>query len=261
MDRTCTLCKKVFQAPSRLKRHQARKTPCAPIVAIHELPIAEQAKPHPCKFCGHRFTLPQGVSQHIRNSCKIAGSEEGMEKLYEHTLKRQLADQQAKTSSLETQMATMQAQMQAMALAPAPQRVPQQVNNTQMTTIVNAPVQVITINAFGGEQLKHIGTPQIKALLDATLQSSQSPLDAATQALIRAATLIYSDPEHPENLTCYIPNKKRDEVMIHGTTGWEIQSGQVALPPMATRSCDVLFDKQPVEDEAAIVVAPLHRPV
>ena len=257
MDRTCQKCGKVCRYPSDLKSLLARKTPCTPIVERHELSTAEQAKPIPCRFCGHRFTTPQGLSRHLKGSCKIAGSEEGLEKLYEHTLKKQLADQAQQMTQMQaamqqqTQMvAAMQQQMQAMVLAtPAQAAVPQQVNNGQVAhTINNAPV--ITINVFGGEKLGHIGTSQVKALLDATLQSSQSPLDAATQALIRAATLIYSDPDHPENLTCYIPNKKRDEVMVHGTTGWEIQSGKVVLPPMATRSCDVLFDKQPVEDAA-----------
>ena len=185
-----------------------------------------------------------------------------MEKLYEHTLKKQLADQAQQMATMQATalrqtdaMAALTLQVQALLAAktqdaaPAQAAVPTVVNNTQVTTIVNAPVQ-ITINVFGGEKIAHIGQPQVRALLDAILQSSQSPLDAATQALIRAATLIYSDPDHPENLTCYIPNKKRDEVMVHGSTGWEIQSGKVVLPPMATRSCDMLFNKQPFEDAA-----------
>ena len=30
-----------------------------------------------------------------------------------------------------------------------------------------------------------------------------------------AATMVYSDPAHPENLMCYLPNKKQDSALVH----------------------------------------------
>ena len=246
MDRTCVKCGKVFGKPCLLKRHNQRKTSCAPIVSHTDLAVAEQARHHACKFCGHRFASAPGLSRHMKNSCKIAGSAEGMEKLYEHTLKKHHQE----TAVLRAQVAALQSQVQALALPQASASAVTQ----HAQVIVNAPQvttnNIININLFGGEKTDHIGLPQVRGLLDQTLKINQDPVQAAAQALIRAATLIYSDPTHPENLTCYLPNKKTDDVMVHGDGGWQIQPCQVVLPPMAARSCDLLFDNQPFEDAA-----------
>ena len=241
MGHQCDKCGKSFAYPCRLRDHLRRKTPCTAVVESHELSLEDQAKDHACRFCGHRFASPQGVSQHLKKFCKIAGSAEGMEKLYNHTLKKQLLQQQAQIDALTSQV-------QALTLPDAPPMVAQ-----QAATIINGPVTAtvtnhVTINMFGGEKIDHIERCNVRELLDKTLATGQSPLDSALQALIRAAALIYSDPSHPENLTCYIPNKKNDEVMIHGDAGWEVQPCQVVLPPMAMRSCNLLFNKQPFED-------------
>ncbi len=46
--------------------------------------------------------------RHIRNSCKIApnpkNGDAGMERLYEHTLQKQIADQSAKIAKLNSDM-------------------------------------------------------------------------------------------------------------------------------------------------------------
>ena len=256
-DRTCLKCGKAFKAPCHLKRHMQRKTPCAPIVDHHELSATEQAKPFPCRFCGHRFASQPSLGQHMRKNCRIVGSAEGMEKLYEHTLQRQLdeerkrrIEQSTETAELKGQVAELTALLkrQLAIVGPHVAQTAGTINNAPSYSVTAN--NNITINLFGGEQIQHIGTREVRAVLDKTLLSKQSPLDAALQALVRTATLIYSDLEHPENLTCYIPNKKTDDVMVHGDAGWEIQSCQLILPPMATRGYDILFDKQPFEDSA-----------
>jgi 23S rRNA A2030 N6-methylase RlmJ len=60
--------------------------------------------------------------------------------------------------------------------------------------------------------------------------------------------LVYSDPDHPENLTAYLPNKKTNDVLVHAEAGWEVQPASLVLPPMAQKSVDTLFDHQPYED-------------
>ncbi len=103
-DRTCERCGKTFELPCRLRAHQQRKTPCASIVAKVDLSEVEQAKPHACRYCNRRFTSLQGLSQHTTKICKIANSEEGMEKLFEHTLQRQLEDQKTMLEAQQKQM-------------------------------------------------------------------------------------------------------------------------------------------------------------
>jgi len=92
-DRTCPKCGSVFAYPWKLKRHQQRKTSCEPILDANAAPDAA----HKCRYCGRAFTTQQALSRHTLHRCKIANSEEGMEKLFEHTLQRQLAEQKLAT--------------------------------------------------------------------------------------------------------------------------------------------------------------------
>ena len=258
----CEKCGAEFQYRSYLERHMKRKTPCALIVANEDLPLTEQDKPHGCKFCGRRFSTVSGVSHHIRKNCKIARSKEGMEKLYEHTLRTQqeriaqLESELARTST-STQLTPLAKKSSDVCLAePRVPRVPaahMQItgnqNILQSGRVYNAPV--ININLFGQEKHTHIDRRIIKCLMDTTLTEvggASGSRSSALAVLLKTATLIYSDPEHPENLTCYLPNKKHEDVMVHSSDGWEIQPLQMVLPPMATRGLDVLFENQPFED-------------
>ena len=218
----------------------------------------------------------------MKKTCKIAGSDEGMEKLYEHTLKRQLEsqrktmeeqhrhimEQNARMAELTAMMMHLQMQQQALMpvagpaaqkSAPGPAAWPSQPPSSQpqivighqqqqAQTINNGVMQQITINVFGQEDTKHIGRQTIKDLLDNVLSGTQDPAQGAIAALLKTAMLIYSDADHPENLTCYLPNNKKDDVLVHGAAGWEVQPYTVVLPPMATRSVDTLFDNQPFVD-------------
>jgi len=198
------------------------------------------------------------MSRHIRTTCKIAGNEEGMEKLYDRTLTQRLEEQNAHITQLETQLGRLQppsgATHQQAAARKALTHTPTGafVYNTAVAqqSTYNAPVShhhTYNINVFGSEQLPHIDRQVVKAIMDTAMGASQSPTNAALMVLLKAATLIYSDPDHPENLTCYLPNKKHDTVMVHGESGWEVQPMQLVIPPMATKCCDVLFMNQPFE--------------
>jgi len=220
------------------------------IVDESQLSEKESLKPHNCRFCGRRFATMPGVSRHIRESCKIAGSEAGMELLYEHTLKKQLDRQADEIVEMKTKYAQLEAQMQQLALPAIQQAVAPAVQQIAGGHIITGPSvhQNITVNIFGKEDTKHLNRTSVKEMLDDILAQAQSPAQAALTAMLKTATLIYSDPARPENLTCYLPNKKKEDVMVHGEAGWEIQSCPLVLPPMVTKSVDALFDNQPFED-------------
>jgi hypothetical protein len=106
----------------------------------------------------------------------------------------------------------------------------------------------IQINVFGQERVDHIGARQIYELL----LNARNATEPAVQALLETALVIFSDPEHPENLTCYLPNKKTQDALIHGKTGWQIQPVELVLDPMMKRSFDVIFQKQPFGGEEGL---------
>ncbi len=109
--------------------------------------------------------------------------------------------------------------------------------------------QHITINIFGREKFDHIHSPQIMHLLEAVGAAGSTAVEdlkkAAALAVVKAAMLIFSDPIHPENLTCYLPNKRGTDALVHGEGGWEVQPVSLVLSPMATQAVELLFAKQP----------------
>jgi hypothetical protein len=104
----CEQCGKEFDRKQNYDRHQNRKNACAPIL---ETPGEGQ---YSCQFCRRGFATKRSLATHIRKNCKIAGSEEGMELLFEHTLKKQeeakqLAAQAAEIEALKAQVAALKA--------------------------------------------------------------------------------------------------------------------------------------------------------
>jgi hypothetical protein len=248
-DRTCPRCGKVFRYPCHMRSHLAnRKTPCTTIVDIDQLPADDQKKQFSCKFCYRRFSSEQSMWRHVREFCKVMGSAEGMDKLYEHTLKQQLDAERQRGDRLEARLDQLMCTVLSQQ-APPGGTVQQQVAQS-IVNEGNACKNVISIsvNAFGRESTNHIGQPEIKALLDDVLRATPDPAQAAITAFLKTAMLIYSDPARPENLTCYLPNSKTDNVLVHGDAGWEVKPYTVVMPPMAKRSVDTLFDNQPFVD-------------
>lgn len=269
-DRTCDKCRAIFPNPSKLKRHLLRKTPCQPIVNAVDIEVSDIDKKFQCRFCMRRFASSSSVNKHIRMSCKIARNPDGMELLFRHTLERErerreraeertrLAEE--RVSELEAQLGQLKVGSADLALKRTEEAASPSAPTFNITA--HAPGGVVVhqhielqqqINVFGGENISHIGHSQIKELLDQTLTSTVADVSQkALEALLKTAMLIYSDPDHPENVTCYLPNKKWGEAMVHvqrnGGWQWEIQPCQLVLPPMTSAALDVLFVKQPFED-------------
>ena len=200
----------------------------------------------------------------MRTACKIAPNEKnketGMDRLYD-LVREQKEEDQARIAALEAQNAEILTLVKRLATGaedraaarPGPEVVIQASNGAQVA--VDNRHAMITINVFGKEGLDHITEKHIKAILDESMRTPASAA-AANMAVLKTAVLAYSDPEHPENLTCYLPNKKMNDALVHmsrpdGTTGWEVQPTTLVLPPMAQKSVDALFDNQPFEDAGA----------
>lgn len=253
-DRTCEDCGKVFKYPKYLRQHQRRTTPCAPILETEDFPEdardelkAAENESRKCHFCGRVLSSYDAMRRHVRTACKIAPNQKnggaGMEYLYEHTIRRQEARLVALETLVEQQagaMATMRG-----TLVPAKDKTGVVINN------VNVDARTF-INVFGKERTDHVTPARIREVLEDSLHTNTSAIDvAANMAVLKTAMLVYSDPDHPENLTCYLPNKKTGEVLVHGEGGWEIQPCPLVLSPMAQTCIDTLFEKQPYEDATA----------
>jgi len=108
----------------------------------------------------------------------------------------------------------------------------------------------VTLNVFGSESTEHITTDRIRALFDeATLHGADTLFD-------NAAALIFSDHDHPQNLTAFIPDAHKNGVMVYrglgeageaSSSGWEMVTLDSVAPPMVKRTLDLLQVRQPFE--------------
>jgi hypothetical protein len=264
-DRQCHKCRREFRDPSTLRRHMGRKRPCAPVVDREDLPPVDEAggkclhRCH-CRFCGRPYSNQNNVRRHLK-SCPIAArGERGMDELYAHVLERTRRAQEAEAAEAAAgaEVAALRAELEQTRLevarlrgnelVPAGGTVVYAPQNTFVTTI-----NVATINVFGREETAHITTASVRDILARCCAGGTGEAGgqiAAAQALLQAALLIYSDPDRPGNITCYIPNKRDGNALVHGARGWEIKPAPLVLPPMAQTSLNLLFDKQPYDEDA-----------
>ena len=114
---------------------------------------------------------------------------------------------------------------------------------------VDASTNNITINIFGREKVDHITNGKVYEILEPFIQSPMSACEITVQVMMQLATIIYCDPDHPENITCYLPQQRssrRDSrALVRGKTGWEIHPVTMVLPPMMSKSVQLALDKQP----------------
>lgn len=106
MSFQCEKCGTTFSKELGLRKHKVRKTPCDPILDKSDLPEDKRNNPHTCRYCGRAYSRKDNLLRHLK-SCKIANSDEGMEKLMDHTIRRQLAEQSAKVDALQAQIAQL----------------------------------------------------------------------------------------------------------------------------------------------------------
>lgn len=286
-DRTCPRCGRTFELPCRLRSHAKRKTPCARILEPEDLPAAVRddpaAREHQCRFCQRIFASYDSMRRHIRTACTIApnarNGDEGMNYLYDYTVRKQGNSQETAlqgqltvlTQNVDMLARALQQVLGAesrLALPPGEgQRLPAaemaivgdnnvllQDRRVAMNILQDRRVATtnIMINLFGHEKIDHVTRAKVRELLTESL-SLPSLSEAAAMALIKAAFMVYSDPEHPENITCFLPNKREASALVHttrpdGTRLWELQPVRVVAPLMALKCIDVLFDYQPLED-------------
>jgi hypothetical protein len=228
-EKICVRCGKEFRAPALLKRHLERKTPCEPIIDATGEGIA-------CRYCGKAFASRPSMSRHVRQYCKIANSEEGMEKLLDHTLQRQLAEQNAKLAEQGAQIMKLTALIEKLALtdqAPS-QQIAQPIQHAGQVN--NAPVTnntVVNIHPWDGDRRIGIELAHILAAFtdnaklreyarmgDHDLSNPDIAPPYVTELLMDLTRRAHADPA-ARNV--YLNPRRADQALVHKKSGtWEV---------------------------------------
>jgi uncharacterized C2H2 Zn-finger protein len=245
--RTCEKCGRSFRYPRDLAAHLRRKTPCSPILEQEDLPAAVREDPDlekkQCRFCGRVFSSYDSMRRHVRKSCGIApnarNGDAGMTKLYEHTIRQQQAQIEAQRVQIDQLLELSARQGRTVTARGDGTRILQD-NSCHQTQV--------HIHVHGQEGVAHLTEAKVRALLDTASREPELP-GAARRAILEAALLVYSDPEHPENLTTFLPDtQKQEDALVHTKDGWGVRPTTQVLPPMARKSVDALFTRQPYEN-------------
>ena len=237
-DHKCTKCGALFRDAYNLRRHHARKRTCEPIIDQPEVTVVNA---HTCRYCGRAFTMATAMYRHVRTRCKIANSDEGMEKLLDHTLQRQLAEQQRTTTMLQAQVAELSTLLksQLAVVAPAAQHLVgvAQIYNAPVTNI--APVtnttnnNTVIINAWDGDRRIGVDLGHILAafadnaklreyarLGDHELTDPAIAPPYVTELLMDLTKRAHADPT-ARNV--YLNPRRADQVLVHKKSGtWEV---------------------------------------
>ena len=204
------------------------------------------------------------MCKHIRETCKISprvGNEGGFALLYKYVK----TQQDRMVDTIDEKFKTMSEDIHRI----RPSNIDNRIINKNTVENIN-----INFNIFGKEDLSQITAKTIRGIIDnvqticPSLNQAGSPgyeytsplvVAAALQVLGRAASLIYSDLEHPENITCFLPGRQDDfrtdhpdmnsDALIHGDNGWEFCSQKVVLPKMADATIDTVLSRQPMPGE------------
>lgn len=213
-DRTCPKCLKTFRYPSLLRKHERRKTPCTPILDVvrHQLD-EESPRPTPgglwaCDKCHRTFARRTTLQRHRTQTCDTGV---------------------ARLDAMENKLN----QILKMVERPAP-------THQFVCGDIN-----ITINAFGKETTEHIGPEVVCAVLNEVICEDGAFTKQAIQALVRTASLVYGDPHHPENITCYAPTKESADAYVRSCAGWESRMARTVVQDMTDLATSLLFTHQP----------------
>jgi hypothetical protein len=176
--------------------------------------------------------------RHVRQNCKIANSEDGMDKLIEHTLQRQLTEQNTKIDAQSTQIAELAVLLKNQ-LALYPQSVTLVTQNASgAATINNAPVTNvaqtnIVLNAWDGER---------RISVDATHIIAAFAQNARLREYMKLSDHELTDPEiappyvtdlfmdlvkrghvDPAARNVYLNPRRADQALVHLKSGrWEV---------------------------------------
>ena len=270
MDRSCVRCGHIFRDPSKLRLHQARKTPCDVILQKEPSDAPEQVqvlKAHKCDYlcdhCGRRLSTQSSLRRHQRKNCKAAG-QKNVDVIEDEpqTLESRLATQ-------ERQMAEVRKLLERLTPAqestPADIQVVIQTNNLIMFPIIpwDSP-QCIQINTSHISAVRASGRfREYASLGDARMTDAREGPPYVSDIM---TGLIKEAHKDPATRNVYLNPHRADQTMVHMASGaWEVRTLPESIRQLhdgvsASLRASVLTAAEaslPLRDQNALAIARL----
>ena len=231
----CYNCGKIFRDENNLTRHRARKTPCL----IRDLTEEDKVNPNRCIYCNKVYSKKENLTKHLK-SCKIKNG--GLDKLYdkvkyEETIRimkeeheRQIANITAVITATVTAAVTATCEQKFGELL-AKQSIVNS-NNTQIGNNSNNTVNIV-INNYNKPNIDHL----IK--LDTF---SKLFIDKVVGTPMELISKIWYDPEHLENTSIHLVNKKSGETLVMQNGKWITENIATIIPFMREHVYSITID-------------------
>ena len=218
---TCNRCGYNTPIKCNLKTHLLKKYPCQPVLSnidrdilLNELtnqkqPSDNKEEPesipkHVCEYCAKSFSKNSNLHRHLK-SCKSKNS-------ILNELTQKLKEKDEEIEKLKSKSAN-----------------PNITNNTTNNTTINN--QFVIINTYGNENLEYITKDYLTSLLKVPFGS-----------IPRLVKQIYCNPNHPENQTVVIPNKKQPYVKVKTSDKWEYRDRDQTVAEIMDKGYNIIDD-------------------
>jgi len=182
------------------------------------------------------------MNRHVRQSCKIANSDEGMEKLMDHTIQRQMSELRAQNARMEAQMSELAAILKGQTIPVAQSasiKSPAVVNTGPVFSAKTILHQTINIIPWDGERKINVGVAQMAAAFieNARLKEYASfddhqrtdPELAPPYVAELLMDLVKRGHADPTSRNVYLNPRRADQALVHLRSGrWEVVALQEA---------------------------------
>ena len=112
-------------------------------------------------------------------------------------------------------------------------------------------IAAVPTSAFGKENLDRVPRPAIFRILRSLGEVGTAGQNLPTicgRAILQTAMIVFSDPEHPEDITCFLPANEGETALVHGERGWEVRPVGLVAMLMASQAAEALFRNRPVPE-------------
>jgi hypothetical protein len=226
----CERCHKEFRQKSGIKRHMARKRPCAVADRIEVKKVAKtkatESELFACLHCGKGFKHYQSRWRHERKCTKQRrvrdeNSEEPTVSDMIRLFQRQNTQHEEEKKSWESEKAELKTCIC---------KILEKVSTPTPTTIMqHNTYNIVQINNFGKEDTSHIETGLLQKLL-------KTPGTAVPELLRQ----IHFHPDHPENRNVKITNKRERYAHVFRDQQWQLARKDDVLDKMVESGFSLL---------------------
>jgi hypothetical protein len=238
----CYNCGKQFKDETHLDRHKKRKTPCL----IREIKPEDRNNPLRCIYCNKVFSKVNNLNRH-RGICKVKNG--GLQTLHdkvkhEEELRIQMEEQKLlyveidqknkdlfaivsqmreEIDILKTQNKELKAGVQGDQIVGGAVNNNGIINNNNNTTNNTINVQ-LTINNYNKPNLDYIKNDVAKFEKLLKYEMAATP--------IAVVEWVWYNPEHPENVSAHLVNKKTGEVLVSLDGKWVTDNVSNIIPKL-----------------------------